>query len=178
MKFIVCLSIFLCESKFNLRMTSINCYGGLKTVPQKHWCQIKNIKRQSFLTIKVNLSRPVENVKIDVQSFYKNSDGFKQILEFKNIEACNIIRSANFDSLLIPQMIKDIATFLKKSINGNIFDVCDKVIGEIYFYNLSFNGLVMLNFFPSGEYKLNLLFHDGVDEKILTGVGYGRIIKT
>lgn len=169
--------ISICESKFRVRMTKINCNGSLKTVPQKPWCQIKNIRKESYFTMKLNITRSVPNMNIDFGSYYKNSDGFRRVIEFKNIEACKIINNkGNIDSMLIPQMIKDLAKYLRDMIDGNIFDGCT-TNGELNIKNLTFKDLTMLNIFPHGEYRIDLLFHDEIDDNVLTLSGYARLSK-
>lgn len=119
--------------------------------------------------VKTNLSRSGENLQIDFETFHKNSDGFRKILGFKNIEACKIAKSANIDQMMIPQLFKDIYHQLKKSMNGNFLDRCDN--------NLTLENFSVLELFQKGEYIGSFLFHDEIDEMAFSIETISRVVK-
>lgn len=152
------------------------CNASNKTIPQKPWCQIKNFKKQSYFTFKVNVSRNISNMKVDIEPSRKNSDGYRRVLEFKNLEICKILKGADLDSMLIPQTIKEFFYCVRKSMNGNILDACD-IIGEIYLKNFTFSDFAVFDLFPPGDYKGKVLFHDDIDQEALTMIGFARLSK-
>lgn len=169
--FIIFLSI---ESKFHCRLTRIVCEVSGKTIVQKPTCFIKTYNRQSYLTARLNVSRKIPNAKIDYKLFHKNSDGFRKILEFRNIEICKILRDVN---AVVPyDIIKKVIDDVKNSMEGNLHEFCD-IIGEVYVNNYTVIGLSSMEIIPAGDYCVKLLFHDEKDDKIGSSELSFRLLK-
>lgn len=155
-----------CESRLFMRITKINCEISRKTIPEQPTCFIKTYKKQSYITIKLNITRKVPNLLLSYNTSRKNSDGYTKFLELKDLEFCKIFRSK---TLSFDGIVGLIAESVIKLIDGNVFEVCTKKEGEKSVNNLTFTSILSLfQAFPAGEYLNSLHFYDKNDENVAT----------
>lgn len=118
--------MLIIESKFNIRILRVICENFGNSIPMKPSCSIKTIKRQKFISIRLNLTRKVSIATLNYWVFHKNSDGYKKIFEREDFQICKVIKTINtekvdiFISLMSP-LLTNVYNFVKSNANGNIF---------------------------------------------------------
>jgi hypothetical protein len=150
------------ESKVPFKLTGITCETSYKTVPEKPVCFIKTLQREYYVNIRFNTTRKLPNLKLDFEILHANADGFRKIIEFKQINLCNHHVSTNSESSPLRNVVKMVLDHIAISMNSNVLSACDS-FGEFYVKNFTWTNKKIVGFFPSGDYKANLKFYDDLD---------------
>lgn len=100
---------------------------------------------------------------IDIEHFHKKADGFKKTTEFKKVEVCKIVRDLNNPKS--PFIVRELIKYMKTIINGNIFEACD-ITGEIRVNNLTLKDCTLLELWPTGIFRTDILIYDEIEKKI------------
>lgn len=165
-----------------IRLLRVFCEISSKTIPQKPSCNIKTFKGQSYLSVRLNLSRTINDGLLNFACHHKKIDGFQKIIGIENVKICKIVSSmktssSNFSTgLNFNPLLVRVFEYIKTKADGNIFEACETV-GNIFLNNLTFSGLPMLRIWPQGDYKADVLFHDKNDGKILNFTLLSRILQ-
>lgn len=107
----------------------------------------------------------------------QNSDGFRTVLDIKNIEVCKIIK--NLENSPIP-FVDTFINYLKSGKafgGGNLMEFCDLKKGDIYFLNGTLDKFGAMEIFPEGFYVFSLLAFDNFDADILNMTFVVRFVK-
>lgn len=163
------------ESKTLIRFTRIICEISRNTIPEQPTCFIKTHKKQSYFTIRFNLTRKTPNALLNYNSNRKNSDGYTRIVDLKNLEICKMIQSNKFSFTGIISLMFESSI---KIIKGNAFEICTKKEGEKSIDNFTLSSLATLfEPMPAGEYLASHLLFDKNDENILNITLYYQLFK-
>lgn len=160
------------DTKFRYRMLKINCKVSNKTILGEPICRFRSIKRESYLTIRVQTIRMVPDAKITYISRRKNSDGYQKVMEIKDIEICKMLR--NIAQAPFP-VVQDFVNHARK-MSGNFLNGCN-IKGEISVVNATLANFSALEFFPQGDYMTTFLIFDDFDSSIFNATWMSHISK-
>lgn len=166
------------NGKFRYRITKFNCETSNKTLYSNVSCQYKTYKTGSFASFRATILRFSDNVKLTGVLKRQNSDGFRTVLDIKNIEVCKIIK--NLENAPIP-FIDTFLNYLKSGKafagGGNVMEFCDLKKGDIYFLNGTLDRFGALEIFPEGFYDFSIHVFDNLDADILNMTFVSRLVK-
>lgn len=165
------------NGKFRYRITKFNCATSNKTLYSNVSCQYKTYKTGSLASFRATILRISENVQLTCVLKRQNSDGYRTVLNIKNIEICKIIK--NLENAPIP-FIDTFLNFLKSGKafgSSNVMEFCDLKKGDIYFLNGTLDKFGTMEIFPEGFYVFNIQVFDYLDPDILNMTFVTRLVK-
>lgn len=126
------------NGKFRYRITKFNCATSNKSLYSNVSCYYRTYKTGSHASFRATILRAADNTEsVKLTSILKrqNSDGFRTVLEIKNIEVCKIVK--NLENSPIP-FVGNFFDFLKSGKafgSSNVMEFCDLRNGDLYFLN-------------------------------------------
>lgn len=146
------------------------CSTSNKTINQQY-CKVKPINRStSYLNMECYYPKPLKSVFVKFNVSYRPplGDKFRYILGMKELNGCNILRTANESPLLKPMLI-----FANETVMQGLIRTCPYPAGLYTVVNASLpresgKKLQRMHVFPNGDYRIIGSLYNRQDDNIFT----------
>lgn len=161
-----------CKRRRSFRIRAIKCGSSGKSATVKS-CRVQTFNRLSFYSVSFNLTRHMNDGKLDVlYERFKQIGVFEKLIQLDNLEFCQILLNTS-----MAQYVPIIAASIHHLIQfGNIFDVCRGPSLNIVMSNITWDTFEPFSNIPKGEYRFNYRWFDKGDDNVFSNSLHGNMI--